>query len=221
MIRPDEVAIGIDNKKPLGELLVEDLIVIINSIIAPISKKIDRINDKLKTLRTDIDNNTTEIETLKYAIIQQQKAIDGIHKTNREKNLIITGVAYQNEEKLLDKVTSVVKKMGLQNSNVIADIASVYRMGKREENSEEANDKRKIMLQFKSKDTKFKLLKSTEELKDWNEEKDDFLGLSNIYINLDESPMTRNENLRLRTERNRLRELQENKDKKLSYTKEN
>ena len=88
----------VDFKKSLSELLVGDLINIINSAISPISKRINKIEDNLKDIRADVENNEAEIELLKNAIKEQQKAIDGFHKTNRENNLLISGVSYQDGE---------------------------------------------------------------------------------------------------------------------------
>ena len=207
----------IDLKKPLSELLVEDLINIINSAMTPISKRINKIEDNLKDLRVDIENNETEIELLKRVIKEQQKAIDGFHKTNRENNLLISGVSYQDGEILIDKVKLILKQLGLENSDVIDDINDVYRIGKKVaiDDGADNDDKRKIMLKFKSKGTKFKILHCTKLLKGWKENKERVLGGGNIFINHDESPMTRKENYRLRNERNRLRQLSENKDKQV------
>ena len=93
----------------------------------------------------------------------------------------------------MNKAISIVNKLGLENAGVVDDIESVYRIGKKAENDgeNEVNDRRRIMLQFKSKDTKFKILNCAKKLKNWKEDKEDFLGKGNIFINLDESPMTR------------------------------
>ena len=91
----------IDFKKPLSELLT-----------VPISKRINKIEDNLKDIRADIENNDAEIKLLKNVIKEQQKAIDGFHKTNRENNLLISGVSYQDGEIRTDKIKSIVKKLG-------------------------------------------------------------------------------------------------------------
>ena len=73
----------------------------------------------------------------------------------------------------------------------------------------------KIMVQFKSTKAKFDVLSHAKDIKGWNEDKSVILGNREIFINQDESPLTRKENHRLRMERNRLRKLDENRDKKI------
>ena len=67
---------------------------------------------------------------------------------------------------------------------------------------------------------KYDVLKKSKLLKDWEagdeaDAKSPSMGNRNIFINQDESPLTRKENYRLRKERDRLRTLEENKNKKV------
>ena len=97
-------------------------------------------------------------------------------------------------------------------------IDDVYRMGKRVAGNEDDNgvqDTRRIMIELKSKKAKYEVLRNVKLLKNWTTDKDPTLGNKSIFINQDESPLARKENYRLRTERNRLRNLEENKAKKI------
>ena len=96
----------------------------------------------------------------------------------------------------------------------------MYRIGKMElDNTDE--DYRHILIELQNVETKYNILKESKRLKNWEEidGKDVSLGTKNIFINLDETPLTRKENTRLRKERNRLRSLEENKEKKIFISK--
>ena len=72
-------------------------------------------------------------------------------------------------------------------------------MGKRVAGNEDDNDvqdTRRIMIELKSKKAKYEVLRNVN----WTTDKDPTLDNKNIFINQDESPLTRKENYRLRTE---------------------
>ena len=110
-------------------------------------------------------------------------------------------------------------------------IVSIRRLGKKPDNVQEASeDYRQILVEFKTVDMKRDVLKNSSKLKNWgsgNEEnenddenaKNTSLGSRALYINQDESPLSRKENYRLRRERNRLRIQEENKGKKIVISK--
>ena len=81
---------------------------------------------------------------------------------NREKNLVISGISFQDDEVLTNKIQLIMNKMGLD-SDIMDEIEDVYRVGKKvpntsqEDGDEEIDDRRKIMLKFKSKETKYKV----------------------------------------------------------------
>ena len=75
------------------------------------------------------------------------------------------------------------------------------------------------MLEFHTVEVKYNVLKKSQSLKGWKENRDSSLGTKDVYLNIDETPLTRKENARLRKERNRLRILEENKDKRIFLTK--
>ena len=87
----------------------------------------------------------------------------------------------------------------------------MYRIGRVPENNDE--DYRQILIEFSDVDAKHKVLKNNTKLKDWDD-KDESIGTKDVYINMDETPLTRKENARLRKERNRLRELDGNQRKR-------
>ena len=98
------------------------------------------------------------------------------------------------------------------------NITKSYRIGKIDDDNQD-EDYRQILVELDSVETKHKVLKNGKKLKDWNVGKDACLGLKAIFINIDETPLTRKENARLRKERNRLRALEENQGKQIFITK--
>ena len=99
------------------------------------------------------------------------------------------------------------------NYDIQQKIEDIYRLGSKPDDTE--NDYRQIMIKFKTNKDKYEILRCSKLLKNWRDDKDTSLGTRNIYINPDESPMTRKENARLRKERDRLRNLDENAGKKI------
>ena len=211
----DELIAGISARKSLSELNVGDLVNIMQHLIKPVNDQIDQIRNNVKTMQDGIENNDNEIKLLKDVIVEQQKAIDGFYKEKRENNLIISGVLCQDDEVIRDKVQLIFDKLECT-SGTMDDVESVYRIGRKVTfNDDGREDARRIMLKFNSKKAKYEVLRKTKLLKNWTQHKDRTLGNNDIFINHDESPMTRKENLRLRKERNRLRNLDENKNKKV------
>ena len=202
----------VNKDKQLSELTVGDLLKVINEAISPINKKLEGIEFNLNNIRADVKNNETEIKQLKNVIIEQQKAIDSFHRDKRDKNLILSGVKYQHGEILVNKISFIFAKMSL-NYDIQQKIEDIYRLGSKPDDTE--NDYRQIMIKFKTNKDKYEILRCSKLLKNWRDDKDTSLGTRNIYINPDESPMTRKENARLRKERDRLRNLDENAGKKI------
>ena len=58
------------------------------------------------------------------------------------------------------------------------------------------------MVKLNSMNDKFDVLHNAKKIKEWKERKCNSLGNKEIFINQDESPMTRKENYRLWIERN-------------------
>ena len=56
----------------MGELLAGDLINIINSAISPLSKRIDKVENNLKEMNSEMHTIDGEIESLKSTITEQQ-----------------------------------------------------------------------------------------------------------------------------------------------------
>ena len=164
--------------------------------INPIIKRVEVIETTVTELRKSIETNENNYTALKNVIIHQQRAIDGFHEDNRESNLIISGVLYEDGENVIGKLNIITSKIGLENTEIV----NAFRIGKKKDGNEE--DYRQIMVKLKSKEEKFIILRVAKSLKGWEEEKDDILGKRQIYINHDESPLTRKENYRLRQERN-------------------
>ena len=194
-----------------------DLVNIMQLLIKPVDGQIDQMRNNVKTMQDDIEINDNEIKLLKDVIVEQQKAIDGFYKEKRENNLIISGVLCQDDDVVRDKVQIIFDKLEWT-SGTMDDVESVCRIGRKvtfNEHDDGREDARRIMLKFKSKKAKYEVLRKTKSLKGWTQHKYRTLGNNDIFINHDESPMTRKENLRLRKERNRLRNLDENKNKKI------
>ena len=117
----------------------------------------------------------------------------------------------------------------MKESDARKDVIDIRRLGKRADNSPADEDYRQILIKFKTVEMKREVLKNSKLLKNWGrrdigedvngEDKDICLGTKVIFINHDETPLTRKENYRLRQERNRLRMLEENHDKKIVISK--
>ena len=207
----DDYIAGINISKPLNELSVGDLVAIIREVITPLDKRIETTESEIKDIRENIESNESERNSLKNVIINQPKAIDGFHRDKRANNLIISGVLNQDGEILDDKLTLILNKIGVACSD---EIVQTYRLGKKDA-SNNAEDYRQIMVKFKSTSITSDVIRHAKNIKGWKEDKSNTLGNREIFINIDESPLVRKENHRLRMERNRLRSLDENRNKKI------
>ena len=128
----------------------------------------------------------------------------------------MSGVICDENENLKEKVLKVFGKTEAHTTN--GDIIKAYRIGKFDHNADEV-DYCQILVEFKTVDMKRNVLRNSKKLKDWKDGKNSSLGVKNIYINFDETPLTRNENARLHKERNRLRDLEENANKRIFISK--
>ena len=204
-----------DTNQAISELTVGDLIRIIKIVMSPSIQRIETIENDVIALLSDLNDNANELSVLKNVLIEQQKSLDNIQKIKREKNLVMSGIKYDDDEDLSGKVNLVLDKLKVP--QVKKGIVKMYRIGKMElDNTDE--DYRQFLIELQNVETKYNILKESKRLKNWEEidGKDVSLGTKNIFINLDETPLTRKENARLSKERNRLRSLEENKEKKKS-----
>ena len=212
-----------DMNKPVSDLTVGQLVniltPIINKAMLIVTKKVEYIEKELKKTQDNVGDVEKELLTLKEVLIEHQKHIDKDERERRQNNIIVSGIICEDEEEINDKIDTLFQKLELTNSAARRGITAVYRLGKKKLNDSE-DDYRQILIKFQNEKMRNDVLAKGKLLKEWGEEgpdnfKDPSLGTKKVFINQDESPLSRKESYRLRNERNRLRDLAENRGKKI------
>ena len=159
--------------------------------------------EELRELRTTIQNQQVTIQTMKTTIIEQALCIERYEKERRANCAIIYGIpeATDSTENLNDKIIDI-----LQKTEVYFNSSEVFpvRIGKKGKNP------RPVKITLKSEATKKEVVAKAREKFPKKPE------LKSIFINYDQSPLTRKENLRLREKMKSLRVEHPQKEIKIS-----
>ena len=169
------------------------------------------LNDKIKTLQTKCEKYEEDIDVLKSIVVTQQRCLSQLDSSERECNLIISGLdekdithegATYTDDK--SKLTALFGVM----SAALPDEAVSNRLGK-----PDPSYKRKIKVKMPNKVTRDAILRKTKELKEAAEP------WKHVYVQSDKHPVVLQEEARLRNKRKTLKSLDENKDKDISIVK--
>ena len=82
----------------ISELTVGDLFRIIKIVMSPSIQRIESIENDVIALRSDLNDNANELSVLKNVLIEQQESLDNMQKIKREKNLVMSGIKYDDVE---------------------------------------------------------------------------------------------------------------------------
>lgn len=152
------------------------------------------ILQELRAMRAERQEFTElrqECQMLRDVVIQQQRFTEQLDAKDRERNLVITGVADCNEEfegatTDDDKCNAVLSKI----STEAVDVVYISRLGK-----QETGKKRPLLVRLASRETRDKILHNTKKLKGAGD------AYKNIYVKKDMHPSVRREWKRLKDAR--------------------
>ncbi|KAJ3648197.1 hypothetical protein Zmor_020018 [Zophobas morio] len=139
------------------------------SEMTEIRKMFSAINRKLTVVEEKLDRNTEAMITirkenllLKESIKDQDSRLELLEKEVRKNNIIIQGVADENdekEEKLTEKIQNILTKMGVK-VDVEIDASEIRRIG-----TYKPNGNRPILVKLQKWKTKMEIYKLTKNLK--------------------------------------------------------
>ena len=180
----------------------------INALETKLNTVIEKQNNKIALLERKCETYEENIDTLKTIVAKQQRTIGNIDKVERERNIIISGLS--EETLLIDEQKYETDEQKVNALFKVMDISLPYdyellRLGK-------ANTSyhRTIKMNVFNKHNRDEILKKTSKLKNAG------VPWDTIYIKKDLHPALVQENHRLRIKKNKLKELEENKDKNIT-----
>ena len=206
---------GIDANTPVAQMTAGQMLTLIQSQTKPLEEKVvsidhklDREIDGLKTRINVLENEMKEQkeknDTLTQIVVEMQKSLNKIDSTDREKNLIISGLPeepIQTEDAILNNDEEKVEKM-FRLIEIDDSPWNVERIGK-----PTTNGKTRIAkVIFPDKEKRDKAAEKSIKLKELEEP------WKKVYLNRDKHSVYRAENNRLRKKMNDLRKKPEFQD---------
>ena len=214
-----------DINTPISAMTAGQMLALIQSQTKPLEMKVESIDQKLgkeitglKTRINVLENEVLEEkqknETLTQIVVEMQKSLNKIDSTDREKNLIISGLPEDEIE-----VDGVLLKDDLEKVGKMFNLIeigggpwNVERLGK-----PTTNGKTRIArVVFPDREMRDKVVERSTRLKDLGEP------WKKVYLNRDKHPVYRVENNRLRRKMNEYRkkpEYQEDSKTRVKITK--
>ena len=204
-----------DANTPVSAMTAGQMLALIQSQTKPLENKVENIDQKLdleinglKTrigvLENEVKEQKEKNETLTQIVVEMQKSLNKIDNTDREKNLMISGLPeerIQVDNVWLESDTEKVDKM-FSLIEVEGGPWNVERIGR-----QPTNGKTRIAkVVFTDKEKRDKAAEQSSKLKELEEP------WKKVYLNRDKHPVYRYENNRLRKKMNDLRKKPEFQD---------
>ena len=204
-----------DANTPVSAMTAGQMLALIQSQTKPLENKVESIDQKLdmeitglKTrigvLENEVKEQKDKNETLTQIVVEMQKSLNKIDNSDREKNLIISGLPEEHiqvDDDVLESDTEKVTKM-FSLIGIDGGPWNVERIGK-----QPTNGKTRIAkVVFPDKEKRDKAVEQSIRLKDLEDP------WKKVYLNRDKHPVYRYENNRIRKKMNELRKKPEFQD---------
>lgn len=147
------------------------------------------LKDEITVLRTIIDEQTKEIDSLKAVVADQQTSLLYLQRKDLERNMIISGLSEPNAEITDTEQINELLKI-VDDKFQASTIDRFDRIGKQKP--------RLLKITFKLKETKLSLVRNGKKLRDIEK-------YEGVYINSDQTKLDRAESRRLRIKRKELK----------------
>lgn len=177
-----------DALKKFSETTFHDALLKLRSDIrSDFQSEIQTLTLRIDSLQTTIQEQAHEIDLLKSITKAQTYSLEQIERKNRSKQAIIVGLPEENDENLDAKIKALISKTG---NDTCHPTRGPHRIGKKSAKA------RPICVYFISEIAKRTAIEKFRKLQDDS--------VKGIYMNYDETQISRQENARLRTKKKAL-----------------